>query len=97
MTASRILSIAALAAFASFGAQAGGMTGDVYGANFEAEAQSTLSRAEVQAEAAQAVTQFKDFYVAPTVAAPTATARADVRNEAIAALRHGDLATGDRG
>ncbi len=52
----RILSVAAAAAFTALGAQAS----ELYGADFEARVQSTRSRAEVQAEAAQAVTQFKN-------------------------------------
>ena len=46
MSASRIFSVAAVAAFASFAAQA-----DTYGAHFQDEVQSTRTRAEVQAEA----------------------------------------------
>lgn len=93
MTASRIFSIATIAAFASFGAQAS----DLYGAGFDTEAQSTRSRAAVQAEAVQAVTQFKDFEsntVQPTT--ETGVSRTSVRDEAVAAARAGTIATGNR-
>ena len=49
MSASRIFSVAAVAAFASFAAQA-----DTYGAHFQDEVQSTRTRAEVHAEAVKA-------------------------------------------
>ena len=43
MNTARILSIAAVAAFASIGAQAGELNGNLYGTDFEAHAQSILS------------------------------------------------------
>ena len=58
MSASRILSVAAVAAFASFAAQA-----DTYGAHFQDEVQSTRTRAEVHAEAVKAAPNFKNFAV----------------------------------
>ena len=93
MTASRILSIAALAAFASFGAQAS----ELYGSEIEANFQSTRDRAEVQAEAAQAVAHFKNFEVADNqTAAPSTVSRAAVRADAVTAARAGAIATGNR-
>lgn len=93
MTASRILSVAAVATFASFGAQAN----DLYGANFEAGFQSTRARSTVQAEAAQAVTQFKNFTVADSQGGGASDrSRATVRAEAVTAARAGAIATGDR-
>lgn len=93
MTASRILSIAAVAALASFGAQAN----DLYGTDFEAGFQSTRTRAEVQAEAVQAVAHFKNFHVADTRhATPSTVSRDAVRAEAVTAARAGAIATGNR-
>lgn len=92
MTASRILSIAAVAAFASFGAQAN----DLYGSNFEAGFQSTRARSAVQAEAAQAVTQFKNFTVVEQAGAASDVSRTTVRAEAVTAARAGTIALGDR-
>lgn len=92
-TTARILVIAAATAFASFGAQAN----DLYGAHFNAGVQSTRTRAEVSAEAAQAVTQFKNFVAVDTAAAPSATDRATVRAEAVQAARQGQIGLGERG
>ncbi|WP_119967255.1 DUF4148 domain-containing protein [Simplicispira lacusdiani] len=92
MTASRILSVAAVAAFASFGAQAS----ELYGTNFEAGVQSTRARSTVQAEAAQAVTQFKNFTVAAPAGAASDVSRTTVRAEAVTAARAGAIALGDR-
>ena len=93
MSASRIFSVAAVAAFASFAAQA-----DTYGAHFQDEVQSTRTRAEVQAEAAQAVASnsFKNFVVEQK-RAPSAVARATVRAEAVTAARAGTISIGNRG
>ena len=93
MTASRILSIAALAAFASFGAQAS----ELYGSEIEANFQSTRDRAEVKAEAAQAVAHFKNFEVADAQnAAASTVSRAAVRADAVTAARAGAIAIGNR-
>ena len=94
MNTARILSIAALAAFASVGAQAAQNSGDVYGTDFEAGFQSTRTRAEVVAEAVQALPNFKNFYVAPAAQATTLT-RAEVRSEAVTAARAHQIATGN--
>lgn len=94
MTASRLFSAAAIAAFASFGAQAS----DLYGANFEAGFQSTRDRAAVQTEAVPAVSQFKDFTPASQWdRASAATTREAVRAEAVTAARSGTIAIGERG
>jgi len=92
MTASRILSVAAVAAFASFGAQAN----DLYGTNFEAGFQSTRARSTVQAEAAQAVTQFKNFTLPNQSGAASDVSRTTVRAEAVTAARAGAIALGER-
>lgn len=93
MTASRIFSVAAVAALASFGAQAN----DLYGTDFEAGFQSTRTRAEVRAEAVQAVGHFKNFDVASTGdAVPSNVSRAAVRADALTAARAGAIATGNR-
>lgn len=94
MNTARIVSIAAIAAFASLGAQAAQNAGDVYGTDFEAGVQSTRARAEVVAEAVQAAPNFKNFYVAPA-AQPTSVSRADVRSEAVTAARAGKIAIGN--
>jgi len=92
MNASRILSVAAVAAFASFGAQAN----DLYGHNFEAQFQSSRDRAAVQAEAARAVTQFKNFTLPDQAGAASDVSRTTVRAEAVTAARAGAIALGDR-
>lgn len=88
----RTLSIAAVSVFASLGAQAS----ELYGADFEARVQSTRSRAEVQAEAAQAVTQFKNFVAVESNAAPSIVERASVQAQAVQAARLRQIAIGDR-
>ncbi len=88
----RILSVAAAAAFTALGAQAS----ELYGADFEARVQSTRSRAEVQAEATQAVTQFKNFVAVESNAAPSIVERASVQAQAVQAARLRLIAIGDR-
>lgn len=93
MTVSRILSIASIAAFASFGVQAS----ELYGAGFDTQTPSTLNRTAVQSEAVQAVTQFKNFEtneVQPS--SDSAVSRSSVRADAMAAARAGTIATGNR-
>jgi len=87
----RTLSIAAVAAFASLGAQAG----ELYGSHIEASFQSTRTRAEVQLEAAQAVTQFKNYVVESNTAA-SKVERATVQAEAVQAARLRQIAVGNR-
>ncbi|MCZ2407340.1 MAG: DUF4148 domain-containing protein [Burkholderiales bacterium] len=89
----RTLSIAAVAALASWGAQAN----DLYGTDFEAGVQSTRSRAEVRTEAAQAVTQFKNFVAVDANAAPSTLDRASVHEQAVQAARLRQIAIGNRG
>ena len=95
MNTARILSIAAVAAFASIGAQAAELNGDLYGTDFEARAQSTRSSADVRAEGVKALPSFKNFAVV-TPAAPSTVDRATVRSEAVTAARAGQIATGNR-
>ena len=91
---SRILSVAAVAAFASFGAQAN----DLYGTDFETHFKPTRDRASVQAEAVQAVAQFKNFEPSGNLdRVPSVASRAAVRAEAVTAARSGAIATGERG
>lgn len=94
MNTARILSLAALAAFASMGAQAASNAGDLYGTDFEAGFQPSRTRAEVASEAAQAVPNFKNFYVAPP-AKPTTVTRAQVQSQAAMAANHKQIATGN--
>ena len=79
---------AALAICASVGVQAQTpAAGDLYGLNFDTGAVSTRSRAEVQAEAVQALAHFKD--VAPDEAQTAASLRTReaVQAEAETAVR----------
>lgn len=93
MTFSRILSVAAVAAFASVGAQAS----DLYGAGFDTQAPSTQSRAAVHAQAVQAVAQFKNYEAVDAAqASPSTMSRTAVRSEAVVANRAGAIATGNR-
>ena len=91
MSATRILSVAAVAAFASISAQAG----DLYGADFQSQFKPSRDRAEVRAEAVQALPNFKNYLPEQQVAAPSAS-RDTVRAEAITAARAGAIATGNR-
>ena len=96
MNTARILSIAAVAAFASVGAQAAQTAGDLYGTDFEAGFTASRTRAEVMVEAVQAAPNFKNFYVAPAAAQPaTVLTRAAVRDEARVAIRAHEIATGN--
>ena len=58
MNTARILSIAAVAAFASMGAQAFEANGELYGSEIESRFQSTRTRAEVRAEGQKALPEF---------------------------------------
>lgn len=88
----RTLTLAAAAAFASLGVQAS----ELYGTDFEAGFQSTRTRAEVRAEAAQAVTQFKNHVVVESNAVPSTLDRASVHEEAVRAARRHQIAVGER-
>lgn len=101
MNTARILSIATVAAFASFGAQAGALdnsnAGDVYGYGFDTASQtsSTVQRATVRNEGAAALpTQMNNPVF--NVKAMSNVSRDAVRAEAVMAVRNGDLATGNQ-
>lgn len=95
MNATRLFSVAAVAAFASFGAQAGSAYGDLYGANFDASVQSTRASVEVRAEGAASLPAQKNFVVLQANQ-PSQLSRLDVRAEAVTAARAGEIATGNR-
>ena len=85
---------AALAVCASVGVQAQTpAAGDVYGLNFDANAVSTRSRAEVQAEAVQALPHFKDFAPDEAQTAASVLSREAVQAAADTALRTHTLDT----
>ena len=90
----RFLSIAAVAAFASFGAQADEADASQVATKFE----TNRTRAEVQAEAAS-VAQTRSIEPAGSrVLTYTSTAdRAAVRAQAAEALRAGQIPSGERG
>ena len=90
MTIARILSVAAVAAFASVGAHA-----DTYGIVSLNDVQSTRARAEVQAEAVKAAPNFKNFAVAQDTA--STVSREAVRADAVTAARAGAIGIGNRG
>jgi outer membrane protein W len=95
MNASRILAVAALAAVASFGAQADEADASQYVVQFH----GTRSRAEVQAEAVKA-TGDRSIELAAngtqTLAAASTTDRAAVRAETVLALRQHQIPSGER-
>lgn len=97
MNTARILSIAAVAAFASIGAQAAELNGDLYGTDFEARTQSTRARAEVRAEGLKALPEFNKGPIADRAALAQSTLeRPAVRLEAVTAARAHKIATGER-
>ncbi len=97
MKTARILSIAALAACASMGAQAAELNGDLFGTDFESRVQSTRDRAEVRAEGRKALPNFAKGPVANHAAAAQSTReRTSVRAEAVIAARARQIATGER-
>ena len=97
MNTARILSIAAVAAFASLGAQAAELNGDMYGTDFESRVQSIRSAAEVRAEGRQALPNFSKGPVADHAARAVSTLdRAAVRSNAVIAARANQIATGER-
>ena len=97
MNTARILSIAAVAAFASIGAQAVELNGNLYGTNFEANFQSTRSSADVRAEGVKALSNFAKGPVADHAARAVSTQeRTAVRADAVTAARAGQIATGNR-
>lgn len=95
MNASRILAVAALAAAASFGAQADEADASQYAVQF----QGSRTRAEVQAEAVKSVGDRSAElanYGTQTLTAQSTTDRATVRAETVLALRHGQIPSGER-
>ncbi|MDY0105434.1 MAG: DUF4148 domain-containing protein [Giesbergeria sp.] len=97
MNTARILSIAAVAAFASIGAQAAELNGDLYGTDFESRFQSTRDRAEVRAEGRKALPNFAKGPVANHAATAVSTReRTAVRAEAVTAARARLIAIGER-
>jgi len=97
MNTARILSIAAVAAFASIGAQAAeSNSGDVYGTDFEARTQSTRARTEVRAEGKKTKPESGQGTVADPAARTKSTLeRPAVRKEAATANRAHQISTGE--
>ncbi len=98
MNATKLLSIATVAAFATFGAQAGinnSNAGDVYGLGFDANTQSTLSRDAVRSEGAAALPDQQNNTLVK-VKPMSDVSRSAIRAEAVAAVQAGELATGNR-
>lgn len=97
MNTARFLSIAAVAAFASIGAQAAELNGDLYGTDFESRVQSVRSRADVRAEGQKALPEFAKGPIADRAALAQSTqARPAVRAEAVTAARAHLIAVGER-
>ncbi len=94
MNASRILAVAALAAAASFGAQADEADASQYAVQFH----GTRSRAEVQAEAVKATGDRSVELAAAgtqTLTTPSTVARAAVRADTVLALRQHQIPSGE--
>lgn len=96
MNASKILAVAALATVASFGAHAD----EGPGASYQPlQIESTRTRAEVQAEAAQAARHedvtLREGYAGVAPSTGSTLDRATVRAQAIEALRLGQIQYGD--
>ena len=91
MNATKLLSIAALSTLAAFGAHAEGGDNSQHGYNF----QSTRSVAEVKAEARNPVVITEAS--GPIVLSGSSLTRETVRAEAIAAVREGDIPSGEMG
>ncbi len=97
MNTARILSIAAVAAFASMGAQAFEANGELYGSEIESRFQSTRTRAEVRAEGQKALPEFAKGPIADRAALVQSTReRPAVRSEGVTAARANLIATGER-
>ena len=97
MNTARILSIAAVAAFASMGAQAFEANGELYGSDFESNFQSTRTRAEVHAEGQKALPEFAKGPIADRAALVQSTReRPAVRSEGVMAARANLIAIGER-
>ena len=90
----RLLSIAAVAAFASFGAHADDADGSQHVLQFE----GSRTRAEVQAEAAKvAATRSFEPAGSRVLNAQSKADRTNVRAQAAEAVRLGQIPTGERG
>ena len=93
-TTARLLSIAAVAAFASFGAHADDADGSQHALQFE----GSRTRAEVQAEAAKvAATRSFEPAGSRVLSAESKTDRATVRAQAAEAVRTGKIISGEIG
>lgn len=101
MNTARILStvtFAAVAAFASAGAYAAPVVpaaGELSAATAASTFQSVRTRADVAAEARNATPNTGDFYVVTTPAQGAVVTRAEVRGEAVTAVRANEIATGN--
>ena len=97
MQTARILTIAALSAFATMGAQAAELNGDLYGTDFESKVQSVRSVAEVRAEGRKALPSFNDGPPADRYAkTPSVLERPAVRANGAIAMRANGIASGER-
>ncbi len=97
MQTARILTIAALSAFATLGAQAAELNGDLYGTDFESKVQSVRSVAEVRAEGRKALPGFNDGPPADRYAkTPSVLERPAVRTNGAIAMRANGIAMGER-
>lgn len=93
MNASRILAVAALAAAASFGAQADEADASQYAVQF----QGSRTRAEVQAQAATvAATRSQEPAGSRVLTVQSQADRATVRAETAQAVRLGQIPSGER-
>lgn len=93
MNTSRILAVAALAAVASFGAQADEADASQYAVKFE----GNRTRAEVSAEAATvAATRSQEPAGSRVLTVRSSANRAAVRAEAAQAVRLGQISSGER-
>ena len=93
MNTSRILAVAALAAAASFGAQADEADGSQYAVQFH----GTRSRAEVQAEAVAKVASHSQEPAGSRVLTVQSKAdRATIRAQTVEAVRLGQIPSGER-
>lgn len=90
MNTNRLIAIAALSTLATFGAHADEFYGSQHALQFDGQ----RSRAEVQAEALNPV-QITNGGTGVLQVTPTGVTRAEVRAEAAAALRAGEIPQGE--
>ena len=98
MNTARILStatIAAAAALASMGAYAAPAAGEFSAMPEAVVTASTQSRAQVMAEAKTSMPEAGDFYTAAKAPQQASLTRAEVRSEAVMAIRTNEIATGN--